>query len=116
MYETSDRLYNSMAEALIAAIGGREFFAGQVVATDGEVECRLTTTLIIEHCNRAPCDGEERHIAAIRPVWWECATRIGEEELLNDFSLRELIELILPNHEQPREKKRAKTERHETRA
>jgi hypothetical protein len=34
-------------------------------------------------------------IEKIIPVWWELHTTIGGQELLNDFSFRELLDIAL---------------------
>ena len=94
MYSISNRIYRDLGDSLIAAIGAKEFFSGSVCVVDGDVECRLICTLIIER-NRE-LNGEERcgAITSIRAVWWECRTTIAQEELYNDFSFSELLETI----------------------
>lgn len=94
MYSISNHIYRDLGDSLIAAIGAKEFFSGSVCVVDGDVECRLICTLIIER-RREP-NGEERcgAITSIRAVWWECRTTIAQEELYNDFSFSELLETI----------------------
>ena len=94
MYSISNHIYRDLGDSLIAAIGAKEFFSGSVYVVDGDVECRLICTLIIER-RREP-NGEERcgAITSIRAVWWECRTTIAQEELYNDFSFSELLEII----------------------
>lgn len=88
MYEISDRLYASVAEELIVAVGSKDFFSGAVVANEDEVECRLVATLVVSH------DNNGRAISSIVPVWWECHTTIGEYEVCNDFSFSTLRDYI----------------------
>ena len=94
MYSISNHIYRDLGDSLIAAIGAKEFFSGSVCVVDGDVECRLICTLIIER-RREP-NGEERcgAITSIRAVWWECRTTIAQEELYNDVSFSELLETI----------------------
>lgn len=88
MYEISERLYANIAEELILAVGAKDFFSGSVVVDDGDVECRLVTTLVVSH------DSVDRAVTAMLPVWWECYTTIGEYEICNDFSFCTLCEYI----------------------
>ena len=94
MYEISTSLYLDIADRLVAAIGGREFFSGVVTVHSGDVECRLICTLIVER-SRVAEGASLSPISNLLPVWWECHTLVGGEELLNDFCFSELKATIL---------------------
>jgi hypothetical protein len=94
MYEISSSLYLDIADRLVAAIGGKEFFSGVVTVQSGDVECRLICTLIVER-SRGVEGTSFPAISNLLPIWWECHTLIGGEELLNDFCFSELKASIL---------------------
>lgn len=79
----------------MSAIGSKTYFSGSVTFTHGEVDCRLICTLFIERTRGTECDGHRATISKIIPVWWEFHTSIGSEELLNDFSFKELLTIAL---------------------
>lgn len=92
MYEVSHQLYLEVWQRLMDEIAGREFFAGNVSVVAGNVDCKLTCTLIVgyDQLNDAGCSG---NIASkITPVWWEFHTTEGNEEMINDFSFREMCQ------------------------
>ena len=95
MYTVSHQLYLEVAERLMSAIGRKEYFAGSVTCVDGDTECRLTCTLIVVRNNHSADEGRLPEISKLIPVWWEFHTTVGSEELLNDFSFRELIDIAL---------------------
>ncbi len=95
MYTISYQLYHEVSERLLSAIGNRTYFSGSVTFTHGEVDCRLICTLFIERNRGTECDGYRATISKIIPVWWEFHTSIGSEELLNDFSFKELLTIAL---------------------
>lgn len=86
MYEISTHVYQRLAEMLIDEIGSRDFFSGSVICCDGEVECRLSCTVVVRHAKSCL-----RSIVSIAPVWWELHSTIGQEELYNDFSFGEML-------------------------
>jgi hypothetical protein len=89
MYETTPSVYLKIAELLLAKIGTRDFFSGNVTLHDGDVECRLICTLVVSR---------ERHIpycvVELLPVWWEFRTSTENGELSNDFSFSEMMRYI----------------------
>ena len=95
MYTISNQLYHEVSERLLSAIGSKTYFSGSVTFTHGEVDCRLICTLFIERNRGTECDGHRATISKIIPVWWEFHTSIGSEELLNDFSFKELLTIAL---------------------
>ncbi|MBR2429413.1 MAG: hypothetical protein IKB15_05480 [Alistipes sp.] len=87
-------IYREVGNRLMAAIGGKEYFSGSIDLTHGDVECRLTCTLFIRR-DQQPTEGRcFRPVTALIPVWWEFSTSVGGEERMNDFSFRELTELL----------------------
>lgn len=94
MYEFSHQSYLELSERLMGAIRGRDYFSGYVCCVVDDVECRLICTLIIE---RTQCDEEyqSERVSKLIPIWWECRTTIGGEEIANDFSFREFLDVAL---------------------
>lgn len=88
MYETTPKIYLKVAELLLETIGTSDFFSGGVSLTDGDVECRLTTTLIVVRD-----ESDHGRIVELLPVWWEFTTMHGAEELRNDFSFNEMAKI-----------------------
>jgi hypothetical protein len=88
MYETTPKIYLKVAELLLETIGTSDFFSGGVSLTDGDVECRLTTTLIVVRD-----ESDHGRIVELLPVWWEFTTMHGAEELCNDFSFNEMAKI-----------------------
>ena len=95
MYTISHQLYLEVAERLWGAIGSKGYYSGSVIFTHDDVECRLTCTLFVERHSYAESEGRLGEISRIIPVWWEFHTTVGSEELLNDFSLKELLSIAL---------------------
>lgn len=94
MYEISPKLYLEVFESLIAKIGQREFFSGRVDLTVGDTFCSLICTLVV-HRGKPSEESSLRPIERLVPVWWEFRTIEGGEEILNDFSFREMLETVL---------------------
>lgn len=95
MYTISHQLYLDVGERLMDAIGRKEYFSGVVTSYNEDVECRLVCTLIVEREANASEGHRLPRISRLIPVWWECHTYQGEEEILNDFSFQELASIIL---------------------
>ena len=95
MYEVSHQLYLELAERLVAAIGRKEFFSGSVSCIAGDVELRLVCTLIVQRSKTQNLERTTTEITGVVPVWWECHTTEGSEEIMNDFSFRELLSIAL---------------------
>ena len=94
MYTISTKLYLEIADKLMSSIGSKEFFSGSVRLTDGNTECTLICTLLVEHDNK-PSEGYcFNAISALIPVWWEFHTIVDGEEQLNDFSFKEFVDTI----------------------
>ena len=95
MYTISHQLYIEVAERLWGAIGRRDYFSGSVTLVHDDVECKLQCTLFISRESDHESEGRLGEIRKIVPVWWEFHTTIGSDELLNDFSLKEMLAIAL---------------------
>ncbi|MBO5717029.1 MAG: hypothetical protein J6R50_02780 [Alistipes sp.] len=95
MYSISHQLYLEVWGRLMSAIGRKEYFSGSVTCIVEDTECRLTCTLIVVRNHDRESEGRMAEIEKIIPVWWEFHTTIGGQELLNDFSFRELLYIAL---------------------
>ena len=94
MYEFSDDVYLEVAERLMEAIGRKEFFSGAVTYYDDEVCCRLKISAVVHRTKRSGDEPQSSVEVKVLPVWWEMSTTIGNEEVVNDFSFREMMALI----------------------
>jgi len=90
IYSVTTPLYREMAELLREAIGDETYFSGSVMHLWGDIECRLTVSLILYRQTVRMPEGEARPIVDAVPVWWEFHTSEGGEEFPNDFSFAEL--------------------------
>ena len=95
MYEFSNDVYLQVAERLMEVIGDRDFFSGVVLCYDDEVCCRLRTTVVVHRNTIQGGDMPKDVVVRVTPVWWEMSTTIGGDEVTNDFSFREMINLLL---------------------
>lgn len=95
MYEVSHQLYVELAERLVGAIGRKEFFSGSVSCVAGDVEIKLVCTLIVQRSELHDTEQRAPQIVGLVPIWWECHTTEGSEEMMNDFSFRELLDIAL---------------------
>lgn len=95
MYNVSTQLYLDLADKLFEQITTKEFFSGVVTLYDGDIECRLITTLIIERESKPNEEYSFPRITNLVPVWWEFHTFEGDRELLNNFSFSEFREVTL---------------------
>ena len=94
MYSISTELYLETVEQLAEAIGISNYFSGSLTFRFGEVECRLTASVIVYRRHLIMPEGEQEIISDLIPVWWEFHTTIDEIEQLNDFSFSSLRELL----------------------
>ena len=95
MYHISDEVYDELALALQGRIAGQSYFSGTEECLSGDVRVRLRATLIIYRRRDQRPEGRFEPIVNIVPVWWECHTEWGADELLNDFDFAELKERII---------------------
>lgn len=96
MYSVLPELYLETAVRLCEAVDSENYFSGSIVFHFAEeIQCRLTTSVII--CReplRLP-EGTTNAIADLVPVWWEFHTTGDQGEWLNDFDFTELKKYIL---------------------
>ena len=89
MYSVSSELYLEVAARLAEAIGGRSYFSGSLTFPFGDMECRLTASVIVyRRRERLPeatgtrC-GPGSRLVGVSPS-------AGDGEALNDFSFSEV--------------------------
>ena len=90
MYSVSSELYLEVAARLAEAIGGGSYFSGSLTFPFGDMECRLTASVIVYRQRISAPDGQADVISRLVPVWWEFHTAFDGVEQLNDFSFEEL--------------------------
>lgn len=93
MYEITPQLYEETADRLCDAIGTKNYFSGSIEFGFGDVECRLTVSVIVHRRQTVMPEGTYDTISDLIPVWWEFHTS-DEGEMLNDFSFTLLKEYI----------------------
>ncbi|MBQ8775272.1 MAG: hypothetical protein IJZ50_05435 [Alistipes sp.] len=79
---------------MMAQIATKGFFSGRVDLTVGDTFCSLICTLVV-HRGKPSEESSLRPIERLVPVWWEFRTIEGGEEILNDFSFREMLAIAL---------------------
>lgn len=80
--------YTLVWQSLLAAVGETNYFSGKIHTVHEGFCSELTLSAIIYRNREHP----ERPICDIVPIWWEMTTFDSDgNELLNDFSLRELL-------------------------
>lgn len=84
MYHLSIKLYEELATALRQELAGKSYYSGSVRVIEGDVETSFTASLIIYRTKEQMPEGALSLITDVVPVWWECHTTIGSEEILND--------------------------------
>ena len=88
MYSVSSELYLEVAARLAEAIGGGSYFSGSLTFPFGDMECRLTASVIVYRRRERLPQGD------LVPVWWEFHTVRSDGEALNDFSFSEVRALL----------------------
>ena len=94
MYSVSSELYLEVAARLAEAIGGGSYFSGSLTFPFGDMECRLTASVIVYRQRISAPDGQADVISRLVPVWWEFHTVRSDGEALNDFSFSEVRALL----------------------
>ena len=90
MYSVSSELYLEVAARLAEAIGGGSYFSGSLTFPFGDMECRLTASVIVYRRRERLPEGDPDLV----PVWWEFHTVGSDGEALNDFSFSEVRALL----------------------
>lgn len=90
-FSVTSELYHQTAVRLVDVIGGSDYFSGSIAFAYGDVDCRLTTSVIVyRREEQAPDEGVAQPIVDCIPVWWEFHTVGPDGEMINDFSFSEL--------------------------
>lgn len=90
MYSVLPELYHEAAARLSDAIDGENYFSGSLAFRFGDMDCRLTASVIVYRGRVSLPEGEQHPIADLVPVWWEFHTVGAEGEVLNDFDFSEM--------------------------
>ena len=90
MYPILPEVYDELADRLHGRIGDGCYFSGTVECQSEDVWVELRATLIIYRHDDPRPDGCASLIDDIVPVWWECHTMHGSEEMLNEFDFAEI--------------------------
>lgn len=90
IYPVPSDLYVEIASRLVEAIGAENYFSGSLLFACGDVECRLTASVIVYRRTERFPEGPCEVIFDLVPVWWEFHTCRDGAELLNDFSFSTL--------------------------
>lgn len=94
MYNILPELYDITTEMLLERVGRSEYFSGSIEFDYGDVECRLTVSVIVYRRREVLPEGELDLVCDMVPVWWEFHTTVGGEERLNDFLFTEIRERL----------------------
>ncbi|MEG0807918.1 MAG: hypothetical protein RR410_06150 [Alistipes sp.] len=94
-YSILPALYQQTAARLCDAIDGQDYFSGTVSFLFEDVECRLTTSVIVYRQLVSQPEGIFEPITNLIPVWWEFHTCDAEGEQLNDFDFSELKSYVV---------------------
>lgn len=90
MYSVLSELYQEVAMRLADAIDGENYFSGTLAFRFDDMDCRLTTSVIVYRNRVSRPEGDSNPISDLVPVWWEFHTVGPEGERLNDFEFSEL--------------------------
>lgn len=93
-YSVSSELYVETLSRLVEAIGADSYFSGTLLFAFGDVECRLTASVIVYRRTERFPEGDRDAVADLVPVWWEFHTCGEAGEVSNDFSFSELRALL----------------------
>lgn len=90
MYSVLPELYDEVAARLADAIDGENYFSGSIEFRFTDMDCRLTTSVLVYRTLESLPEGTENPISDLVPVWWEFHTADVSGEILNDFDFSEL--------------------------
>jgi len=94
MYSVSGVCRGGGAARRAGAVGGGSYFSGSLTFPFGDMECRLTASVIVYRRRERLPEGDRDAIADLVPVWWEFHTVGSDGEALNDFSFSEVRALL----------------------
>lgn len=90
MYSVLPELYHEAAARLSDAIDGENYFSGSLAFRFGDMDCRLTASVIVYRGCVSQPEGDQHPITGLVPVWWEFHTADAGGEMLNDFDFSEM--------------------------
>ena len=74
MYSVSKELYQEVMSRLLEAVGPGSYYSGTLAFEYGEMECRLTASVIVYRERVHYPEGIRDEITDLVPVWWEFHT------------------------------------------
>ncbi|MFR9524422.1 MAG: hypothetical protein SNH94_07605 [Rikenellaceae bacterium] len=89
-------LYERLADLLVDAIDGKEFYSDAIYFEDDQAQYCFSATLMIYYREHRFPERNEMQVENIVPVWWEFHSITSEGELLNDFDFA-LLNLVICN-------------------
>ena len=97
MYAILPEVYDELAERVACEVGEGSYWSGSVESMCGEVRVLFRATLILYRREDRRPDGRVLLTTDVVPVWWECHTTYGADELLNDFDFPTLRNRLIIN-------------------
>ncbi len=96
MLKIYPEIYERLASLLEEKIAGKTFYSGIIrfEDEDDQIDYLFTATLLIYFTECHYPEGYTTEIKNIEPVWWEFHTKLESGEVLNDFDIRLLKEVI----------------------
>lgn len=91
----TSEIYAEIANRLRDRIGRSNYFSGSVTFTAGDIDYRLTASLIIHRKEVEMPDGRFDTITDAVPVWCEFHTSRNGRKRVNDFDFATLKEFLL---------------------
>lgn len=95
MFQVSSELYDEIAILLREAFGAGGYYSGSVECAVGEIQCRLTASLVLYRGSDEWPEGRRERLTDVVPVWWEFHALTPDGEVPNDFSFAELRPSLL---------------------
>lgn len=94
MLQINQLLYEQLAELLVDAIDGKEFFSDEIYIAQPQADHSFSATLMIYYKEHIYPEGARMQINNIVPIWWEFHSDTAQGEVLNDFDFNILKECI----------------------
>ena len=94
MYSVSSELYLEVAARLAEAIGGGSYFSGSLTFPFGDMECRLTASVIVYRRRERLPEGDRDAIDDQQPDTTYLHAVASDGDALPDFSFSEVRALL----------------------
>ncbi len=94
MLKIDEELYELVAELLLDAIGEENYFSDILTFDYNNMHCTLKSAMIAYRKKIDYPEGSFVEIEELVPVWWEFHTTVDGEEMLNEFNIHEVCDLI----------------------